>query len=451
MATAAEKRAARAAQIKADNEARKERAAARSVTSEQMANEAAAVRAISGGEATPATLANIGPVNFAQASLPRAFIPARTVIDMTGAAVVVDINGRDEAGNIVRELPEGGVGSTFADIESEIALQQNIFTNAPRLGREAASGNMGAAIGTTGLTNVPTTSIDVIKAGLRDIGLKGSIVDSGANFIYSLLQDGIVYENAVDVFLENKEYTFKDGRKLESPFYKEYGYLNEVAPEKKSAGELFGFVTGMENIVKKYNISPKFASREKLLEATKNAVSVKDLDTRANIARLKAITADPVRIDALRNLGYIKTGEDLTDFYLDTSIGIEEFENRRRTAYLTTEALRRASAGITIDTRRMAQLASTLGAQGYSAEQVENIGTQAYETIAQQLPELSKLSGIFEQGRVAKPQDIQQELESEQLLGMASQRRKRLEQANINIFSGESGRARTRTGTAGLI
>lgn len=412
--------------------------------------ESAAVSAISGGTQTPAqVLAGAGlPTSV---NLPKAFIPARTVVDTTGTAVIVDINGRDEAGNIVKELPAGATGSFFADIENQIKVTESISRNLPRLVEEIKAGNTGASIDITGMKDVPTTSFDVIKAGLRDIGLKGSIVDSGATFIDSLIRDGIVYENAIDVFLENKEYTFKDGRKMESPFYKEYGYLNEYAPEKKQASELFGFVNGMEDLVKKYNISSKFASREKLIEATKNNVSFKDLDTRANIARLKALTADPIRVDALKRLGYIKNNEDLTDFYLDTSVGIEEFENRRRTAYLTTEALRRASAGITIDTARMQQLAATLGAQGYTAEGVEREATAAYETIAQQLPELTKLSGIFEQGRAAKPQDIQQELESEQLLGMASQRRKRLEQANINIFSGEAGMARTRTSTAGMI
>lgn len=439
---------------------KKKKAAApsQSIATEQAfkANEAAAAAAISGGDASPETLAKIGPVNLTQliaaaTTLPPAFIPVRTVVDTTGTAVSVDINGKDENGNIVKELPEGGTGSFFAGITADIGLQQSVIENAPRLAREIESGNLGAGIGPTGMVNLPTTSIDVIRAGLRDIGLRGNIIDSGANFIYSLLVDGIDYDNAVDVFLENKEYTFKDGRKVESPFYAEYGYLNEYAPKRKSTAELFGLVTGMDIMVKKYNLSDKFKSRDSLIQMAKNSINVEDFDKRANIARLKAITADPVRIDALRRLGYIQNNEDLTDFYLDTTIGVEKFEDRRRTAYLTTEALRRASAGITIDTARMSQLAATLGAQGYTAEGVERVGAEAYETISQQLPELTKLSGIFEQGRAAKPQDIQQELESEQLLGMASQRRKRLEEANINIFAGQSGRARTRTSSAGMI
>lgn len=415
------------------------------------ANEALAVSAISGGDASPETVAKIGPVNLFQASLPPAFIPARTVIDTAGNAVVVDINGRDESGKTVKEAPAGSPGTFFTEGEDTIAFMQSIIENVPALATQVRTGVTGGAVTPTGMTGAPTTSMDVIKSGLRALGLSGNIIDSGTTFINSLLIDGIDYDNAIDIFLENKEYTFKNGTKVESPFYNEYGYLNEYAPEKKDVSELFGFVTGMNNLVKKYNLSDKFASKEKLIEATKNAVSVSDLDKRANLARLKAITADPVYTDALKRLGYIKTNEDLTDFYLDTTIGVEKFEDRRRTAYLTTEALRRASAGITIDTARMSQLAATLGAQGYTAEQAQRLGAESYETISQQLPELTKLSGIFEQGRAAKPQDIQQELESEQLLGMASQRRKRLEQSNIDIFSGQTGRARTRTSAAGMI
>lgn len=412
--------------------------------------QSAAVSAISGGTQTPAqVLAGAGlPTSV---NLPNAFIPARTVVDTTGTAVIVDINGRDEAGNIVKELPAGATGSFFADIENQIKTTESISRNLPRLVEEIKKGNTGASIDITGMKDVPTTSLDVIKAGLRAIGLKGNIVDSGANFVNSLLMDGVDYDNAIEIFVENKDYTLKDGRKLDSPFYTEYGFLNEYARNKKDASELFGLVTGMDIMVKKYNLSNKFTNRDKLIEMVKNDVTVEDFDKRANLARLKAVIADPVRVDALRRLGYINVNEDLTDFYLDTNVGVEEFEDRRRTAYLTTEALRRASAGITIDTARMNQLAATLGTRGFTAEGVEKEASEAYETIAQQLPELTKLSGIFERGGAAKPQDIQRELESEQLLGMASQRRKRLEQSNIDIFSGQSGIARTRTSTAGMI
>jgi hypothetical protein len=100
----------------------------------------------------------------------------------------------------------------------------------------------------------------------------------------------------------------------------------------------------------------------------------------------------------------------------------------------------------------MQQLASSLGAQGYTAEGVQNVGAQAYETISQQLPELSKLSAIYEGTDQSKnATQLQQELESEQLLGMASQRRKRLEERNIAEFAGRSGFSPLRRGTAGLI
>ena len=452
--TKAQKRAEEAARIKAENEARKARTAETRSTvlgfqQQAKAAEATAVSAISGGDASPATLEKLPAVNlqqFISQSLAPAFIPARTVVDATGTAVVVDINGRDSSGKLVQEQTDAQAAAMETNFDADIEFLDTVIQNVPAL----AAGTVPTI--TTGMTSPKaTTSIEVIKAALRAVGLKGNIVDSGAVFVQTILDEIGDVDNAVDIFLENKEYTLKNGNKIESPFYKEYGFLNEYAPEKKSAGELFGFVTGMENLVKKYNISSKFASREKLIEATKNDVSVSDLDKRANIARLKGITADPVYVDALRRLGYIRNAEDLTDFYLDTTVGIEEFENRRRTAYLSTEALRRASSGITIDTARMQQLASTLGAQGYTAEGVEREAVGAYETISQQLPELTRLSGIFERGGAAKPTDIQQELESEQLLGMASQRRKRLEQSNIDIFRGKAGRAYTESPTAGLV
>jgi peptide subunit release factor 1 (eRF1) len=100
----------------------------------------------------------------------------------------------------------------------------------------------------------------------------------------------------------------------------------------------------------------------------------------------------------------------------------------------------------------MQQLAATLGARGFTAEEVENYGGQAYETISQQLPELSKLSAMYEKTDQAKnAQQLQQELESEQILGMASQRRRKLEERNLVEFMGSAGRASTSRKTAGLI
>lgn len=83
------------------------------------------------------------------------FIPAKTVIDRTGAAVVVDLNGFDENGNLVDVLPEGQTGSIFQDVNEEINFLDQVIENAPALGEQLTSGNTSAYIGPEGLVTTP--------------------------------------------------------------------------------------------------------------------------------------------------------------------------------------------------------------------------------------------------------------------------------------------------------
>ena len=64
------------------------------------------------------------------------------------------------------------------------------------------------------------------------------------------------------------------------------------------------------------------------------------------------------------------------------------FEERRGQAAIASEALRRASAGISVDTARIKQLSAALTEQGYSPDQIQQEAARSYETIAQQLPGL---------------------------------------------------------------
>jgi hypothetical protein len=392
------------------------------------------------------------PQSFDQAlstfqNLAAAFIPNNTIIDTSGNAVIVDINGRDINGNLVKE-------ATPADI---LTIEQEVKNIDKQAATIAAAADEAISILPTVKsivtgTGTPTSEADIVKAGLKAIGFKSEILDSSTAFIQMLIDEQIDNDKVIDILLNNKEYVTKSGVKIESPFYKQYGYLAEFSPTQKESSEIYNFVLGMENLVKKYNISSRFASPESLKKYVQQDVEVSALDERANMARLKGITADPVYVDALVRLGFIKQGQDLTDYFLDPDIGIQEFESRQRSFALTTEALRRASRGVVVDTARLKQLADTLGAEGYTAEQVGQTAAAAYETIAQQLPELSKLSAMYEKTDQAKnAQQLQQELESEQLFGMASQRRKKLEERNLVEFMGSAGRASTSRKTAGLI
>jgi hypothetical protein len=283
------------------------------------------------------------------------------------------------------------------------------------------------------------TSIDVLKSVLKGMGFNSKIIESSSSYLSDLLRDGITYDNAVQLFLNSKDYTLKDGKKIESPFYKEYGYLNEGLVDTKTAAELYNAVEGYKGIVDKYQLSNKYLEVDSLKKYVKNNVTVADLDERANMARLKAVSADTNQVNALIKLGFIGSAKDLTDFYLDPAIGKNQLEQNRVTGAFTAEALRRASSGIEFDKERFTQYGAMLAEKNISEAQASQIAGQAFETIGEQLNATTMLSGIYERGNAATSGTIQKELESEQLLGMASERRKRLKTLGESAFQGSSG------------
>jgi hypothetical protein len=144
----------------------------------------------------------------------------------------------------------------------------------------------GDSDGTTVVNGGLTTNIDVLKSLLRGMGFSSSLIDSSADFLNRLLKDGLDYDNAISIFLDSKEYTFKNGQKVTSPFYTAYGYLNEGLTVPKTASELFNAVEGYKGIISKYSLSDKFLTSDSLKKYIKNNVSVSELDERANAARL---------------------------------------------------------------------------------------------------------------------------------------------------------------------
>jgi hypothetical protein len=282
------------------------------------------------------------------------------------------------------------------------------------------------------------------------MGFNSSIIDSSTSFLMNLLSEGLDYDNAVSIFLDSKDYTLKSGVKVTSPFYEQYGYLNEGMTNAKSASELYNFVEGSKGIIEKYGLSSKFLSQDSLKKYVKNNVTAKDLDERANAARLKAINADPAYVQSLKMLGYLGSSADLTDFYLDPTIGKEKLESNRSTGAFTAEALRRANAGIKTDREdmmRFEKLTAGLQAKGLTEAEISQTASTGFQNIANTLqPELA-LSNIFEGANAANAQTIQAELESEQFMGTESERRKKLKELGTNIFNQSTGRSTGRTTT----
>lgn len=341
-----------------------------------------------------------------------------------------------------------------------IGTSYKLYADATGGGGGAAGGGTTGG-GTTGgtttgdTTGTPTTNVDVLKAMLKGLGFTSSVIDTSATYLNSLLKDGLDYDNAVQVFLNTKDYTLKNGTKITSPFYESYGYLNEGLVKPKTPSELFNAVEGYKELQVKYGFSDKYLSTESLKNYVKNNVTVADLDERANAARLAAINADPAKSEALIKLGYISTAADLQDFYMDSKIGKEQLELNKNTGAFVAEAIRRAGSGLLVENIQMAnykQLAANLTAKGYTEAQVAQLASQGFQNVAETLNPLTTLSGIYEKtpGTDVTKSTIQTELQQEEFMGMASARRKKLEEQNKKAFSGEAG-IYTRLGQTGSL
>ena len=302
-------------------------------------------------------------------------------------------------------------------------------------------------------TGTPSTSVDVLKALLKSQGISSKILDLSTTYLNSLLKDNIDYDNAVALFLNTKEYTLKNGTKLTSPFYTEYGYLNEGLTTPKAANELFNAVEGYKALQQKYGFSDKYLSTESLKNYVKNNVTVLDLDERANTARLAAIQADPAKTDALIKLGFIASKEGLQDFYLDSKIGKEQLEINRNTGAFVAEAIRRSATGISTapgQIEGMKAIAASLTEKGYSEAQIAQLASTGFEQIGKTLEPLTKFESIY--AGTADQNAIQKQLQAEEFLGTASElraRRKQQEELSFQRKSGTIGASRGSSGSLG--
>ena len=296
--------------------------------------------------------------------------------------------------------------------------------------------------------STPSTSVDVLKALLKAQGFSSTIVDSSAAYLNSLLKDNLDYDNAIEVFLNTKDYTLKNGSKITSPFYTAYGYLNEGLTQPKQAAELFNAVEGYKGLQTKYGFSDKYLTPDSLKGYVKNNVTVADLDERANTARLAAITADPNKTAAFVQLGYIADSSGLQDFYMDSKIGKEQLESNRNTGAFVAEAIRRNSTGIATGATQLAdfkKIAAELTAKGYTEAQISTAAATGFQNIGQDLRATTALAGIYEKAggtvttNAALQETIQSELTQEEFMNMPSSRRKTLEEQNKKAFQGTAG------------
>lgn len=314
-----------------------------------------------------------------------------------------------------------------------------------------------ASLGET-ISGDPDTGTTLFKAALKSIGLSDSLVNSSIDFYKAVSKDGITNpEDQTQIFFYNKTYTNQFGQKFDSPFYNAYGKFREFAgPEYTEPAAIVGYVDGIKNIINKNGFNKKFANDDAIEKYMKNNVDVAVLSQRANDAIAASLTTDTQYVESLKQQGYINGAEDLKDFYMDPAIGEETLQQRKISGIIGAEAIRRNTPETpTLKTlgegskSLIQQAAARYRALGYTDAKARQEAEKAYGEVAASLEQTTKLSGIYE-GRLPEQKnlteagrvgEIQTELEKENLLGLASARRKKLYEMNIGSFSGSSGTA----------
>jgi hypothetical protein len=296
------------------------------------------------------------------------------------------------------------------------------------------------------VTAAPTSSRQIIRQKLVDLGFPANIIEGSISFVQALVDDGD-YPNTAQGFLDATEvlYNFKDfttrkGTKLTSPFYSEFTSLGEglVGEQRKSPKYLMEFSLAVKDLVAKTGFSTKFASQDSLKKYVQNGVRVTDLDERFAAATLKTAEANPNDVKALQAMGYINGAQDLKDFYADPEIGQDELNRRRTNVAFAKQAIKRADSGIAFNKTRIEQLAAGTG----NELDAEATAAQGYETIGQQLNPLTFYEGIYGntgKSDVALRSELQTQLEEEQFRGTASELRKRRKQQAELAFQAKPG------------
>ena len=298
---------------------------------------------------------------------------------------------------------------------------------------------------TTGtVTNAPTSSRQIIRQKLVDLGFPANIIEGSISFVQALIDDGDYpntpqgFADAAEVLYNFKDFTTRKGNKLVSPFYTEFTSLGEglVGEQRKSPKYLMEFSLAAKDLVTRYGFSSQFASQDSIKKYVQNGVRITDLDERFTAATLKTAEADPNNVKTLRAMGYINDAQDLKDFYADPTIGQKEFEIRKANVAFGKQALKRADSGIAFNKTRIEQLAAGFGDEASA----EIAAAKGYETISQQLAPLVKLEGIYGTDQsILTAAELQNQLENEQFRGTASELRKRRKQQEELSFERRSG------------
>jgi len=219
-------------------------------------------------------------------------------------------------------------------------------------------------------------------------------------------------------------------------------FAGDIAAGRKAAAptpsDYINFEKRYQDVLTRYGLG-ELANRDTYAKLIGGDVSVAEMTDRVANVYDRVMNADDVLKQQLTQ--YFPTF-GATDFARTLLTGTTpadmagQLQRKLAAAEISSEAAR---AGLTTGVER----AQELQAMGIS----RGVARTGYSRIAEQKTGLEKLSGIYNQDIT----NIQTELEAEQFQGLASQRRKRLEQQEQGMFAGRSGTSQTSLsqGTAG--
>jgi hypothetical protein len=432
MATAAERRAAEAARIKAQSEERKQRVAEKRTAPD--ANELATMRYQAMQQAVEAGK-QVSPSPATPQNLPR------KPQGVAGADWVLE-NGQYVLKPRPPAKPKPVAGADWV-------LENGQWNLVPNTGGQFARTPEG------GLTPKPAESDDVVfkiaMQKLSQYGLTG-IADSlkKARDAYPELEI-----NDLLFLVENDD-------RYNKPF-KDRFKANELrftkGLPKLSAADYLTMEEGYKKIFSTYNL-PMFANQNQYDKLIAGDVDVDDVTNRVVMAYDRVMTDTSTR-NAFRQFYGSLTDADIASALLDPTQQIPALEKKVMAAEVGGQALRQGLAASTKELQAMVTpdgkqvtgytnvQRGTLGAEALVAEGVtEASAARDYERVAEQLPTAEKLSSIYA-GRTE--QVGQRELEQAELLGLESAKRKQRKLAGMEeaTFAGEAGTMRTSLGRRG--
>ena len=273
-----------------------------------------------------------------------------------------------------------------------------------------------------------TSQREALKAALTSKGLNQTFVNEVDNLALSLLSEYQGDAEAVaNVILFNNEITV-NGVKQQSPFAKYYGKYNDALTKANRAilspAEIVNNVIQYEKILKNVpGLPATFYSDEKMIQYFVNDISPTELTKRVNDAQARIAAADP-QYKATIKAYYGMDDTEILGFVLDPTIGEAELAKRQTATALGASAAR---SNVSVSRQRAEELAS-LGI----TETAANVG---FGQVSKNLEASQRLASIYNEDVTG----LQTQLEQEQFLGLASQKRKKLMEQEQASFAGKAG------------